>query len=237
VFCGGFPEPKQLKRLGNSGRKLIAGISLGLGLAGPAGAGVATGLATMTAPREAKADLTIGGVTAREVELEVPLDILDSQSEPRRSGRVVGPIYNEERGRYTNSIRSNGHLFLVTLDSSQKSMTVARREGNRDVSVAGADLTGFADQVRELTGRELDGVDLGLRFVVTRGSFMYQGRSTRYTTIYLVPVDVQSEQFLSCASDNGPCLAFEVSQFADRVTGLPVWLRDPPPRGVAQGRP
>lgn len=226
------------KRAARSGRNLLVASALTLGLAGPVGAGVVAGTATMTVPRNAKADpVTIRGIRAEEVRLDLPLDMLDSQTQPIRNRRVVGSTYNPQSGRYGNSIQFNGVLFSVILEPGRNGIGVRYQSESGETLYDAEHLTQFAAQVEQLTGRQLDGVDLGLRFVLTSGTFDYRGTPTRYTTAYLVPVDVESEQFISCASDNGPCLAFEVSQFADRVAGGTVWLSDPPTRGIAQARP
>jgi hypothetical protein len=222
-------ERPLLKRLGNSGRKLIAGTALGLGLAGPAGAGVATGLATMTAPRKAKADpVTIRGITAEEVQLDVRLNILDRATDVFRGIDASFEVYNDETGRYGNSLVVPGVVtFLVTLEPGQKSLDLAFTGESGDTSYINVDLTEFANDVRRLTGRELDGQDLGVRMVIHRSTTQYEGEEIPLTTLILIPVDAQSNQYVSI-DDNDPCLAHMEFFFANSSQGGTAWVENPP---------
>jgi hypothetical protein len=209
------------KRLSRKLLEAARTVALGTAIA----MGTAIAVAPVLTPNIAMAqdeNRDVGGRTVRVLRLDRSLADLD-----RDTSRYRDPSHEHMPGQQNNYVYSNDIVipnevtFVVSLDRANNSRWIyvrfpANRETNPNTPSPGLrafDLNDFNSYVNSLSGQDFTRV----KFIIETGTFQYNGRETKYTNLYLFPLD--SSGNILTRRGNGEFIEFDVSYYADRAIG------------------
>ncbi len=185
--------------------------------------GLVAGLQMGLSPRMAMAqDETkdVGGRTVRVVRLDRPLAEMDRETAQYRDSTHEHMPDRSNNNTYTNDIVvPNEVVFLVSIDRTNNARWLYVRfsrdretdPNNQSPGMRRMNLNDFASYVRSLSGRDMERV----KFILESGTFQYNGRETRYTNMYMFPLDANGN--ILTRRGNGEHIVVDCSYYADQV--------------------
>ena len=162
----------------------------------------------------------VGGRQLRVIRLDRTLAEMD-----RDTAQYRDPAHEHMPGSTNNYVYSNDIVvpnevsFIVSIDRNNDARRLvvrfpANRETNPNPPSPGVrvmNLNDFASYVRSLTGREMERV----KFILESGTFQYNGNETRYTSMYMFPLDANGN--ILTRRGNGEFVVVDCSYYADQV--------------------